>query len=909
MPIAIILTITALLALTACEDEVTAEDHFAQARTYLLEADYPAATIALKNVLVLDNGNLEARWLLAQTYLQTGDMLSAEKELRRLEELGFSPGELRPNLAKALLVQGKISEALSISSEDLEPTAEGSLLATQAMAALADQQTERALQLIELAVAADPDLPDVKMARATIAVRMNEDSATDLIQALREADDEQDSAHWLQAQALIREGKLDEARSILDGYILQSEDAAIADRVMRALVSLGMKDYDAAYRDANEVLRLAPENATANYIVGVERFQGQYYREAITALTFAEPIAQEFPLVLFYLGSSYLHERDLSLAETFARQFLKLAPNNTNGHKLLAAVMLLQGREGEAEAFLQPVLAQTPEDVQALNLMANVLLLTDRSDLGMLLYTRVAQLDPDWQIMPLPRATNGGTALQGEEDNFPQNDILHILNLLNQRDFDGAIEAAESYRFRDVHSVAPYNVEGRVLFSAGHQEQARQVFEKVLRREPANPSANWALAELALLEGQPDRAREYYKNVLRTNPNDLTTLLKQASLEQQLGRDGAMVERLYEAVRAHPRAYQPRITLAQYYLDSGNPDAVRAVFTGMESYQMSSPRVLEMIARGQIAAGDLGPGRETLETLVAENPRDTVGHYLIAELASASGDTARSRRALLAIIQIDPSHRAALTELAYMARAAGERNQFNAYVNTLQELEAEAPAVLRLRALGHLDRNEYAPALELSERALNLYPTTRTVLELAATQKFTDRMSAALETLERWVTQHPDDADARVFLANYLLEANRPEAAEVQYLAVLKRQPQHRAALNNLAWVLRSTDPERALRYIQAAAEQAPDQVEVIDTLAVVESLNGQHESAKRNIARALSAYPEDPSIRYHAAMISHAAGDTEDALATLSTLFEAEADDFPERDDALALLQSLQQE
>ena len=85
--------------------------------------------------------------------------------------------------------------------------------------------------------------------------------------------------------------------------------------------------------------------------------------------------------------------------------------------------------------------------------------------------------------------------------------------------------------------------------------------------------------------------------------------------------------------------------------------------------------------------------------------------------------------------------------------------------------------------------------------------------------------------------------------------------------------PGNLTALNNLAWNLRRENPAEALKYIRRAWELAPNLPELLDTLAVIEFYNGQHVSAQRNIRLALEARPNNPTMRYHDAMIAVALG------------------------------------
>ena len=104
-----------------------------QAKGYLAEADYKAATIELKNALNLDASAAEARWLLGKVHLELGDVQSAEKELQRAQELDWQTDDIYPALAQAWLAQGKVEKVLELDYKVLTSGPAARLLSSQAV--------------------------------------------------------------------------------------------------------------------------------------------------------------------------------------------------------------------------------------------------------------------------------------------------------------------------------------------------------------------------------------------------------------------------------------------------------------------------------------------------------------------------------------------------------------------------------------------------------------------------------------------------------------------------------------------------------------------------------------------------------------------------------------------------------
>ncbi|HEV7816416.1 MAG TPA: tetratricopeptide repeat protein [Janthinobacterium sp.] len=103
-----LLTLLALLfgGLSACGGSSDVTGLMAEARSYHQKGEEKAAIIQLKNVLQRETNNAAARLLLGEVYLDTGDALSAEKELRKAQTLGVPAARLMPPLGKAMLLLG-----------------------------------------------------------------------------------------------------------------------------------------------------------------------------------------------------------------------------------------------------------------------------------------------------------------------------------------------------------------------------------------------------------------------------------------------------------------------------------------------------------------------------------------------------------------------------------------------------------------------------------------------------------------------------------------------------------------------------------------------------------------------------------------------------------------------------------
>src|SRR5687767_12346208 len=83
--------LSCLLATAGCEFFMNADARVERARQHIAERDYRTAMIDLRNAVQSEPDHAEARRLLAEVLLQSGDVAGAEQELQRAIDKGAPP--------------------------------------------------------------------------------------------------------------------------------------------------------------------------------------------------------------------------------------------------------------------------------------------------------------------------------------------------------------------------------------------------------------------------------------------------------------------------------------------------------------------------------------------------------------------------------------------------------------------------------------------------------------------------------------------------------------------------------------------------------------------------------------------------------------------------------------------------
>ncbi|MEO5587157.1 MAG: sulfotransferase [Novosphingobium sp.] len=187
-------------------------------------------------------------------------------------------------------------------------------------------------------------------------------------------------------------------------------------------------------------------------------------------------------------------------------------------------------------------------------------------------------------------------------------------------------------------------------------------------------------------------------------------------------------------------------------------------------------------ARNALGRGDLNSTHQLAATLVAENPRDAEGHFLLGIAESSSGRVQAGIQHVGRAVELDPQgeYRAQLAKLFTLVRRDGDA------AATLHDAEQAPPAdALSRDTMGcvYSRLGDHAGALPHFSEAVRLEPrNTEYRYNQAATLNFLGRTDEADAALEALIALAPRDARA-----HHLLAGLRKQTAERNHVERLAR--------------------------------------------------------------------------------------------------------------------------
>lgn len=167
------------------------------------------------------------------------------------------------------------------------------------------------------------------------------------------------------------------------------------------------------------------------------------------------------------------------------------------------------------------------------------------------------------------------------------------------------------------------------------------------------------------------------------------------------------------------------------------------------------------------------------------------------------------------------------------------------------------------------------------------------------------KWSEGLAELKSWIQQHPTDSGVLFDLASYQIVLHQTKEAHKTLEQIVKHNPKHAKALNNLAWLDRSDNPEKALSQAKMAYQIAPEDPDILDTYGLILIDHGEFEHALKLLNSSLAKAPNSPATRFHKALALIKLNQRDDAKRLLAEI-AAENITFPELPDVKALLETL---
>jgi tetratricopeptide (TPR) repeat protein len=660
---------------------------------------------------------------------------------------------------------------------------------------------------------------------------------------------------------------------------------------------------------------------------------------------------------LFLIASAQdaAHAAQLRMeARDLALKMLQASPNSYSGHRLMGQLSLLDKDFPKAVTELStaykidnkidltsPLFQALVLDGQAAEAekIARDAIARDKtfSPIYDLLYA---------QYMRSNRPSEGEALLKQKVENNPTqpNFVLQLVAhyYANKRfdDMDAALgRLTDEKRFPEGHLLAG----DFFFFRVREFDRARSQYQAGAKNQPRDKVAyEKRLVELLATTGQNEDANRLLDTLLAEHPKDNDAIAMRAALMLQTGNAAQIKQAandLQSLVAKTPDNHLLRYNLARANVAQGDLDQARLQLEAAIKIRPDFLVARELLARIYLAKNDPARALKEADEIIALDGNNVRARLIRSSALIGIGDREKAHLELDAINKIAPGNSDARYQLGYLAWESKDFKQaeqvFNemykanpgdirglvGVVETLagQNKLPEAVKLMQAASDKEPDRRDmqlalanllvrdlrYDDAIRIYNALIQSDPKSSELLSrLAETQRRKGDVNTAIETFRRASQAAPTDPRPLVQLGLLMDGTGRREQAKPIYEQILKIQPDHPIALNNLAFIKaeEGVDLDEALTMAQRARQKLPSSPNIKDTLGWIYIKKNLSDDAVRIFKELVDQDPSNPSFHYHYGMALLQKGERPSAKRE----FEVAIRNNPSKDEAGKIRQLL---
>lgn len=882
---------------------------YEDALTRFEKQDVTGAIIQLKNALQIDKNLLQVHVLLGRALLANGEAVAAEVSFNEAMRLGVNRAEVVVPLAQAVLAQGKPLDVLTkpvFAPAGLPNDVQAALHLLRVGAAVDTGDGALAMKSIQIARSLMPQSPDSYVAEVPVLIRQRQlpeaQAAAEKALALG-----QTAAAWYQRGAVAHvRGDLAGATDAY-GKALAADPNFSEARIARAGIAIDQRRDADAMTDIEALQRLSPREPRGAYLKAIVAERKGDAAGATAALrqvtNLLDAVPLEFiryrPQLLMLGGLAHYGLQEREKAKPFLESFTRTQSPGTVG-KLLAQIYLDEQQYDRAIVLLENELKATPNDAQAMTLLASALMSKGQhARAAELMQQALATNDaPELRTvlgLSLLRSGQANSALPQLEAALKKDPkqtaaAASLVGLyLSKGQNAKAVALATQLSTQQPDNAGFQNLLGLSRQRSGDAPGAQKAYEAAVKLDPRLTTAQVNLARLDAAAGRFDAASQRLAALIASDGSNVEALLEMAMLQRRNGKPADEQRWLERATAAADgRDVRPGLLLVSLQMQAGRPEQALETLKRLGAKAPQDLGVLLADARVRLAMKDPAAARNTLGTATRIANYDAPVQIEIANLQLLAGNPDGADYSVQKALQGQADYLPALALQAELFMRRGEPLKAEAVARQIVQLAPKRAIGYSLLGDAAMARQQPGAGLDAYRRAHQAEPSTETVLRLyTATAAQPDGQRASLQLLEQWVKTHPSDRFTVRMLADGHARAGRFAEARQAYESLLKQAPDDARVLNNLANVLLKLKDPAALATAEKALAAAPGDADVIDTAGWAAFKAGQTDRALQLLRDARLRAPDNPDIRLHLATVLAQAGRRSEAKAEIDAALQ----------------------
>ncbi|WP_072909257.1 XrtA/PEP-CTERM system TPR-repeat protein PrsT [Malonomonas rubra] len=854
--------------LVACSSQ-TKEELLQEGNRLRDQGNFRGAIVLYKSSLEKDANYVDARFELADAYLNSGNFSRAEKEFQKVLHQNPSNTGAQLKLATVYIQQRQPEKALleldkyhTANSE----TAESAVLYGLAHGASGDLGSAKSF--FSKALQLDGKSTDARINLAKVALQEKDlDRARSYLQEVLSIDSGNIAAYYLLANIENRAGQREEALKVYQD-LLTVDGKQLEALYMSGILQMDLGDMVAAEATVGKLATSFPKQAASNRLKGMLLYRQSKFEEAVIPLQEALKTEQH-PLSFFFLGMAYFSLEQYEQALSQFQKSLDISADFDRARLLVAMTLLKQKRIDDAIIEVKRVLDKDPENAYARNILGSAYLATGQYDQGMEELEAATELDPSMADAHLKQGLFhlakgegelGEAGLVNAVNAAPEvlnSRLMLVTHYLRQKNYSSAIETLQTGLNGSATDALLNNYLAAAYFSQKKPNEAIAALNKAKEVKPDYLTPYFNLASYYVSQAEYPKAETEYNQILEQQNDNLKAYLGLASL----------------------------------YAVQGQSDKVDQVFGRIEA--VGDEQSSLAAAQYKVKKRDFNGALETVDNALQQHTASAPLLALKGALHKQEKNVEAAESAFISLSGLSPEQGTAQLVALYLANNQLAKAESLVAESLQKSPELEYPYLLSSTV--SLSKKDGKGAVEtLQEGISKAKNPLRLLMRLAQIFDAAGRIQQAEQIYQGIIDKAPRFPDAYASLATIKERVgDKGEALEL-YRKTLRYDRNNALALNNLAYLLVTNfgEPKEALTHAMAVYRLQPGDPRVMDTLGYVLLKNERYKDAANLLTKAHELLPQVSTITLHLAMAKQALGEKAEAKELLQQIVDAENKD-----------------
>ncbi|MDQ1363111.1 MAG: hypothetical protein QG652_971 [Pseudomonadota bacterium] len=647
---------------------------------------------------------------------------------------------------------------------------------------------------------------------------------------------------------------------------------------------LQKKDFEKAQIEFKNVLQIDPKSADGWYYLGRVQESQRKYREAMGSYNSAAENDPAYMLATTGMARIYLFAGATGKAMELAQQVLAQSPDDAEALVVHAGGLYRGGQNDQAMLELHKVLDAQPDDLAALAMLSRIYLDTNQQTNAEALLASALQRNNDDELRMLLVQLYADTRqfalavphlkqmVKTHADKLEYRNRLAMMH-----DAAGDVASAEAV-LRAAVSDLPDDIAAKfslVQFLSQKRDPAtaRIELEKFIEQDADNAELELFSAQLHLQSGDRESAEKIFHSIITDSHKDLPVAQARFALIQLLLQDNRRIaearSELAILMKDNPSHKDGMLLRGRLALEESRYEEAINDFRGVLKDQPTALPVIKLLATAFLSSGRAELAEEQLKMALTLAPLDAQLHRQLAQTLRAQKQFDEAIEQLHLAQKLEPQSLEA-SEILFKTHL--ERKDYDSAAKLADAIIKEHAGSatgyflkgMLLQAQGN-NRGSIAPL----EQALSINPLATEPLNLLTRAALaTNQASLASNKLQAIVKQHPEHVVASNLLGEVMLQQKNYDQAHQIFSSLTQKNSGLWVGWRNLAQTeLMRNKPDLATDSYRRGIAATGDERLVI-ALALLHERLRKTEEAIALYEETLKRTPDSVSVRNNLALL-----------------------------------------